>query len=102
MARLPNGPEFIPTTLATWTEAYNIELEFIQPGKPNQNSYIERFNRTYSTEILDMYAFKTLTEVRELTDNWITSSSLNDLIPWEYLIKYKQTENSNYGCRGCL
>ncbi len=102
---MDNGPEFIPTTLAMWAEAYDIELEFIQPRKPAQNSYIERFNRTYRTEILDMYVFKTLKKVRELTDNWIREyneerpySSLNDLTPWEYLMRYEQAESSNYGC----
>lgn len=102
---MDNGPEFISTRLATWAEKHDVQLEFIQPGKPTQNSYIERFNRTYRTEILDMYVFKTLTEVRELTEDWIREyneerphGTLDDLTPWEYLIKHEQAENSNYGC----
>jgi putative transposase len=94
--RMDNGPEFISATLAEWAEEHNIKLEFIKPGTPTQNSYIERFNRTYRDEILNMYVFKTLNEVRELTENWIREyngerphDSLNDLTPWEYLAIHK-------------
>jgi putative transposase len=103
--RMDNGPEFISVTLANWAEEHGIALEFIKPGKPTQNSFIERFNRTYRTEILNMYVFKTLNEVRELTENWIKEyneerphDALNDLTPWEYLSKHEQAETSNYGC----
>ena len=43
----------------------------VQPGNPTQYSYVERFNRTYRDEILNMYVFKTLNEVREIAENWI-------------------------------
>ena len=103
--RMDNGPEFISTALAEWAEEHSIELEFIQPGKPTQNSYVERFNRTYRDEVLNMYVFKTLNEVIEITENWIREynderphSSLGDLTPWEYLAKHEALENSNLGC----
>ncbi len=103
--RMENGPEFISNTLAEWAENHSIKLEFIKPGKPTQSSYVERFNRTYRDEILNMYVFNTLNEVREITENWIREyneerphDSLNDLTPWEYLALYNKPENSNLGC----
>ena len=103
--RMDNGPEFISSTLAEWAEEHGVELEFIKPGKPTQNSYVERFNRTYRDEILNMYVFKNLNEVREITENWIREyneerphDALEDLTPWEYLTKYNDAENSNLEC----
>ncbi|KYZ86143.1 transposase, partial [Alcanivorax sp. KX64203] len=103
--RMDNGPEFISIALADWAEQHGIALEFIKPGTPTQNSYVERFNRTYRDEILNMYVFRNLTEVRELTESWMTEynderphDSLEDLTPWEYLAKHKRAENSNQRC----
>tara|TARA_R100001377_G_scaffold83259_1_gene64535 strand:+ start:4525 stop:4803 length:279 start_codon:yes stop_codon:yes gene_type:complete len=91
--------------LAEWAEEHSIKLDFIQPGTPTQNSYVERFNRTYRDEILNMYVFKTLDEVRELTENWVREyneerphDSLGDLTPWEYLAKHKAPETSSLEC----
>ena len=77
---------------AEWAEKNQMKLEFIQPGKPTQNSYIERFNRTYREEVLDLYVFSRLTEVRDITDEWIIQynqerphESLDNLTPVEYL-----------------
>jgi len=69
--RLDNGPEHIATHFKDWAESHNITLRFIQPGKPAQNAYIERFNRTYREAILDMYIFDNLQEVKRLTNQWI-------------------------------
>ncbi|PIB12867.1 hypothetical protein B853_21136 [Vibrio rotiferianus CAIM 577 = LMG 21460] len=103
--RMDNGPEFISTTLADWAEDNSVELEFIHPGKPTENSYIERFNRTYRTEVLNMYVFKTLSEVRDLTEKWMKEynderphDSLDDLTPWEYLARHESRKNSNLEC----
>ena len=46
----PNGPELISLTLAQWAEEHGVMLEFVRPGKPRQNAFIEGFNRTCRKE----------------------------------------------------
>lgn len=69
--RLDNGPELVSQALAQWAKDNEVELMFTQPGKPTQNAYIERFNRSYRTEVLDCYVFESLAEVRKLTEDWL-------------------------------
>lgn len=69
--RLDNGPEFTSIAIADWAERNQVELEFIKPGRPMQNGFIERFNRTYREAVLDMYIFESLNQVRELTARWL-------------------------------
>ena len=69
--RIDNGPELISHKLAAWAEQHGVELAFIQPGKPAQNAYIERFNRTYREDVLDAYLFTTIQEVQAITEDWL-------------------------------
>jgi putative transposase len=69
--RVDNGPELTAQTFVEWCERQAIELRYIQPGKPNQNAYIERFNRSYREEVLSAYVFESLEQVRALTDEWL-------------------------------
>jgi len=90
--RVDNGPELTSVRLADWADDNDVELEFTEPGRPMQNGFVERFNRTYRTEVLDLYIFKKLKEVQEITDNWVIEyneerphESLGNLTPKEYL-----------------
>jgi putative transposase len=69
--RCDNGPEFIGQAFVDWCEAHKIKIRYIQPGKPNQNAYIERFNRSYRNEVLNAYLFEDLNQVRRLTIKWL-------------------------------
>ena len=71
--RVDNGPELLAQIFVEWCEERRIAVHYIQPGKPDQNAYIERFNRSYRTEILDAYLFESLAEVRALTEKWLTT-----------------------------
>lgn len=68
--RLDNGPELISHALRDWAARNGVALVHIQPGKPTQNAYIERFNRSLRTEVLDRYVFTSLAEVRRMTEDW--------------------------------
>ena len=69
--RLDNGSELPSGAFTEWCTEQDIELRFIQPGKPDQNAFIERFNKTYRDEVLDAYVFDSLDQVREITEAWL-------------------------------
>jgi len=64
--RCDNGPEYISQILVDWANIQQITLIYIQPGKPTQNAYIERFNRTVRHEWLSLHLFETIEQAQYL------------------------------------
>jgi putative transposase len=86
-----NGPEFRGRALAAWSEERGVRLEFIQPGKPVQNAYVESFNGRLRDECLNANWFTSLSDARRKIENWRQDyneqrphSSLNYLPPAEF------------------
>ena len=93
--RVDNGPEFIAEKMKDYCNKNHIELGFIQAGKPTQNSLIERFNRTFRTEFLNVYIFENVKQMRNYAEIWMwmynnerPHSALQYLTPRDFLLKY--------------
>ena len=69
--RCDNGPEYISSRLLSWAEKRQIVIRHIQPGKPQQNAYIERYNRTVRYDWLNQYLFESLEEVQDFATRWL-------------------------------
>ena len=69
--RCDNGPEYIAQALVDWANKWRITLMYIQPGKPTQNAYVERFNRTARHEWLDLHVFESVQQAQWLATNWL-------------------------------
>lgn len=70
--RTDNGPEFISKEFHTWCECNSIKIQYTQPGRPMQNGYVERFNRSFRESILDAYLFEDVMQVQILAEEWVT------------------------------
>lgn len=99
--RTDNGPEFLGEAFISWAKAAGMAIQYIQPGKPNQNAYIERFNRTLREELLDANLFMRLDDVREAVYWWQIEyneqrphDALGGIPPTAYRIK--NAGNSTY------
>lgn len=57
-------------SLKVWSQNNQVVLAYIRSGKPTKKSYIERFNSNYRNELFDMYVFKTLKEIKTMTQDW--------------------------------
>lgn len=89
--RVDNGPEFISGELTDWCQSQGITLKYIQPGKPAQNAYIERFNRSFRNDVLNACLFDDLDQVNEEAERFMADynekrphEALGNLSPDEY------------------
>ena len=69
--RVDNSPEYVSGKLMAWAEKQGVRLAYIQPGKPQQNAYIERYNRTVRGEWLGQHIFETIEEVQNQATKWL-------------------------------
>lgn len=97
--RTDNGTEFMANCFQDYCKQSGINHIRIQKGKPNQNAYIERFNRTFREDVLDAHIFTVITQAKELTLNWMEDynlshphSSLGNMSPLQFL-KRKTIKN---------
>ena len=104
--RMDNGPEFMAKISQKWSEGQQIDFQYIQPGKPMQNGYVERFNGLYRKGVLGAYAFNSLEEVREITAQWIYNynherphESLGNIPPVQYRQKAEEQCRPTQGLR---
>jgi len=71
------GSEFISNKLDYWCKENDVQLVFIQPGKPTQNGYIERFNGSLRRVLLNAYVFGTVGEVKQHVQEWMNDYNYN-------------------------
>jgi len=93
----PNSAE----SFTQWAKGNGVSIQYILPDKPNQNAFIERFNRRFREEVLDQYLFARLEDVREAAHWWMIDynevrphDSLGGLSPVEY--RHTHAKNSSY------
>ena len=65
------GPEYISETLRKWAEKRSVTIQHIQPGQPQQNAYVERYNRTVRHEWLDQYIIESIEEAQDQATQWL-------------------------------
>jgi putative transposase len=103
MIRTDNGPEFVSMHFQNWAKQRKIKLRHIQPGKPAQNGFVERFNRTYRGDVLDANQFFSLQEVISITQEWIVEyntirphQALNNLPPEIFAMNREKYIQNNF------
>lgn len=98
---IDNGPEFIGKALDAWAYQREIKLNFIRPGKPVDNSFIESFNGKFRDECLNDHWFTSLDEARRIIEDWRIDynnerphTSLDNLTPEEFLAQEREKSST--------
>jgi putative transposase len=93
-----NGTEFTSGAFLSWAEKHGIALRFIQPGKPNQNAFVESFNGKLRLECLNAHWFSTLDDARQTIETWRLDyndvrphSSLDEKTPTDFAAAHRET-----------
>ena len=97
--RTDNGPEFISKEYKDWCRENDIEPVYAEPGKPMQNRYVERFNRTFREDVLDAYLFTSLSQYNMIAEKW--TDDFNQYHPHDALGKNSPREFAPRR-QGCL
>lgn len=99
---IDNGTEFDSKAVDAWAFKHGVKLDFIRPGKPNENAYIESFNGRFREECLNEHIFETLDQAREIIEEWRIDynderphGSLNDLTPTEFVQQHYALPNGS-------
>jgi putative transposase len=89
---LDNGPDMTSEKFIEWANEQGIVLMFIQPGKPNKNTFVERFNISFRDEVLNANLFNSVDQAQEAADDWVQDynkfrphESLGDEAPMEFM-----------------
>ena len=69
--RCDNGPAYISDPLTSWAGKRGVALQYIQPGKPRQNAYVERYHRTVRYEWLNQHLFESIEQAQESATQWL-------------------------------
>lgn len=100
--RVDNGSEFIANIFKKWCKDNHINIQYIQPGTPTQNAYIEWFNRFFREDVLDAYLFSQIKQVDRLAQQWRTDYNENNphkslmgmsLIQFKHKMEKRKFEN---------
>jgi putative transposase len=96
---LDNGPEFTSQGLDTWAHRRGVRLQFIRPGKPVENAFVESFNGRFRDECLNQHWFLSLNDARRTIETWRRSynearphSGLGGCTPLEFVQRLKKEE----------
>ena len=65
-----NGTKFTSKAMFEWTEDTGTKLQFIQPGKPTQNAFVESLNGKFRNECLNQHWFRSLDEAEQIISDW--------------------------------
>ena len=97
--RCDNGPEYISDKFKAWAQKHTIAINYTQPGNPQQNAYVERYNRTVRYDWLQQYDFDSIEAIQHFATHWMwtynherPNMALGGITPYQKRLAYSKTE----------